>query len=501
MAEKYRPVYDKSYALVIGIDRYAHDDDLTTAVHGAHAVGELMRGLGFQVDSLLEGDATRDAILSWMSRIAKTAGDDDRVFVYFAGHGMTRQPVRFGGEPTGYLKLASTTDYANALRMDDLLDEARHIRAKHVCYALDCCFSGLAKFREGLGSAEAARVAKSLLIYPATEVLTAGRGGERSADRLPNTEHSPFTYYFLRGVRGEAGHDDGLVDSARLHLYIRDQVKQHARVAQTPQFHRAPGPEGNEGAFVFVLPREAQPAETLEERLQRVLDLALALPDPEARAALRRMVVHDPNSSVRQAAMEMLLRWEAELSSGRADVVFLRTAEELLPPGAQPEPPRREKHPLEPEWVEVPAGPFLMGSDKAKDRQARDSELPQHEVNIPYAYRIGKYPVTNAEFMRFVEVAKYDWKPRFDISRKMDHPVFEVSWHDAMAYCTWLRAQLGYPVRLPTEAEWEKAARGTDGRLYPWGDRFDKNKCNTKESGIGDTTPVRYFGFRVCAPL
>ena len=65
-----------------------------------------------------------------------------------------------------------------------------------------------------------------------------------------------------------------------------------------------------------------------------------------------------------------------------------------------------------------------------------------------------------------------------------------VTWHDAVAYCRWLAKATGKPYRLPSEAEWEKAARGTDGRIYPWGDKWDSRRCNSKEGGPGDTTPV-----------
>jgi formylglycine-generating enzyme required for sulfatase activity len=65
-----------------------------------------------------------------------------------------------------------------------------------------------------------------------------------------------------------------------------------------------------------------------------------------------------------------------------------------------------------------------------------------------------------------------------------------VSWHDAVAYCRWLAEVTGKSYRLPTEAEWEKAARGPDGRIYPWGSQWDKNRCNTSEGGKGETTPV-----------
>ena len=76
-----------------------------------------------------------------------------------------------------------------------------------------------------------------------------------------------------------------------------------------------------------------------------------------------------------------------------------------------------------------------------------------------------------------------------DIARKQNHPVVLVSWDDAKAFCDWLTQKSGKLIRLPTEAEWEKAARGTDGRRYPWGDGWDATKANT-EGGAGGTTPV-----------
>mgnify|MGYP000369887001 CR=1 FL=1 len=139
----------------------------------------------------------------------------------------------------------------------------------------------------------------------------------------------------------------------------------------------------------------------------------------------------------------------------------------------------------------VPAGKFIMGDDKSD----RNDEKPAHEVYLD-AYYTGKYLVTNAEYARYRE----DIKQPFTIPQgKDDHPVVSVTWYDARDYAAWAG------MRLLTEAEWEKAAsweeaRGVGaiprGRLegrkrcYPWGDEFDKTKCNTSESGIGTTTPV-----------
>jgi len=147
------------------------------------------------------------------------------------------------------------------------------------------------------------------------------------------------------------------------------------------------------------------------------------------------------------------------------------------------------------EFCHVPAGPFLMGSNKRKDKAAEDDEEPQHTVDIPYDYYMARFPITNEQYMSFVQSQNRS-HPVWNWKSKKDHPVVEVSWQDAMDYCRWrnnsLRGKLpeGMVLRLPTEAEWEKSARGTDGRIYPWGNTFDEDNCNTFEGLDDDTTPV-----------
>lgn len=146
------------------------------------------------------------------------------------------------------------------------------------------------------------------------------------------------------------------------------------------------------------------------------------------------------------------------------------------------------------EFVKVPAGNFLMGtSDKVED--ASGDEKPRHTVDLPYEYFMGRFPVTNEQYAEYVK-AVGSKHPVSGWEKKQDHPVVDVSWNDAMVYCKWFsdllkdKLPVGLALRLPTEAEWEKAARGQKGLLYPWGDLFDKTKCNTNEGGKGDTTPV-----------
>jgi formylglycine-generating enzyme required for sulfatase activity/energy-coupling factor transporter ATP-binding protein EcfA2 len=181
-------------------------------------------------------------------------------------------------------------------------------------------------------------------------------------------------------------------------------------------------------------------------------------------------------------------------------------------------------------FIEIAPGPFLYGDEKKRKE-------------IPYRYWMARYPVTNAQYARFVEDGGYqcrelwseegwawrtgdydskvteDWlrgwlknrppegrdQPFWWDDAEQNNPVFPVvgvSWFEAEAYCHWLDARFrigaqralplpeGYVVRLPTEEEWERGARGTDGREYPWGDTFDMRRANTQESEIGKTTAV-----------
>ncbi len=167
----------------------------------------------------------------------------------------------------------------------------------------------------------------------------------------------------------------------------------------------------------------------------------------------------------------------------------------------QPAPPKPTlstpaPQPIEPELIHIPAGEFLMGSDPDKDKYARDDEQPQHTVYLP-EYYIAKTPVTNAQYAAFVEATGHGepshWPGDKPPTNKADHPVVGVSWHDAMAYCRWLGEATGKAYRLPSEAEWENAARGTDGRIYPWGNEWNTRRCNVREEGPSDTTPVEMY--------
>lgn len=167
---------------------------------------------------------------------------------------------------------------------------------------------------------------------------------------------------------------------------------------------------------------------------------------------------------------------------------------------------------LEPAWCPIPGGAFVMGSG-SHDAEAYAHERPQHLVRVS-AFRMARYPVTNGQWQSFVNAGGYKdsrwwtaagrraleacgWTvPRFWGNHSwsgnhLNHPVVGVSWYEALAYCRWLSSELADDVRICTEAEWEKAARGVDGRIYPFGNELDGEALPASDTRLADApTPV-----------
>jgi formylglycine-generating enzyme required for sulfatase activity len=178
------------------------------------------------------------------------------------------------------------------------------------------------------------------------------------------------------------------------------------------------------------------------------------------------------------------------------------------PPPKTPAGPVEKPHPADGAvMVQIPAGPFTMGSDKYS------AEQPVQKIAMD-PYWIDKYLVTNEMFKKFVDASGYKtdaeksgggmvrigrrwrnvpeatWQMPDGLSPiddKMDHPVAQVSYNDALAYCKWAKKD------LPTEAQWEKAARGTDGRVFPWGDNPPDDTVANFDNIVGNTTPVKRY--------
>jgi formylglycine-generating enzyme required for sulfatase activity len=160
-------------------------------------------------------------------------------------------------------------------------------------------------------------------------------------------------------------------------------------------------------------------------------------------------------------------------------------------------------------FVEIPPGPFRMGSSPEQDPLSYADEWPQHEITLP-RYYIARYPVTVAQFRVFVTASGHTPQNEGSLRGLPNHPVVWVSWSDALRYCEWLTERVrewegtpeplgtllrreGWCITLPSEPEWEKAARGTDGRVYPWGQDADLGRGNYGGTGVMTTSAVGCF--------
>ncbi len=167
------------------------------------------------------------------------------------------------------------------------------------------------------------------------------------------------------------------------------------------------------------------------------------------------------------------------------------------------------------EFLRIPEGESTVGS--RDDRYAYDTEFPQHRIKFDYAFAVAKHPITNQQFGAFARQsgfktkaeteggyiqsyrnARANWRlpdGRATIDGKDDHPVVQINWIEAYEFCRWLNDRFGQElpakstIRLPTEVEWERAARGEDGRIYPWGNDFSEDNCNVGPA----TTPVSRY--------
>jgi formylglycine-generating enzyme required for sulfatase activity len=200
--------------------------------------------------------------------------------------------------------------------------------------------------------------------------------------------------------------------------------------------------------------------------------------------------------------LERLQRWHdhllaTDLLPARERALAGKTLARLGDPRFDPERGYLPREPLL-GFIEVPAGKFVMGSDES-EHYIFGKESPRHEVELP-RYFISRFPVTVAQYRAFVESTGYTADPA-SFNGVANHPVRDVSFHDALAYCVWLQERLaawgwlegGWKVTLPSEAEWERAARGEDGWRYPWGEDADPERANYDESGISEPSTVGCF--------
>ena len=266
------PLYRASFAVIVGIDDYTSWPKLTYATGDALAVRDvLIKDFSFppeNVTVLLDKEATRERIVSAIGdALANQAKvqPDDRVLVFFAGHGATR--LLPSGRSLGYIvpvEADTTNLQAQCVSMTDFQDINESIAAKHVLYVMDACYGGLAVVRGGAaGGSDPRKYITEVTRRPARQMLTAGGPDEAVADNGPEG-HSIFTWTLLRGLEGKADlNADGYVTASELFAYVGPVVSSLSK--QTPAFGNLVGSRG--GEFVFELRHEDEDLSAASKQL------------------------------------------------------------------------------------------------------------------------------------------------------------------------------------------------------------------------------------------
>jgi len=245
----------KAWAVVIGIDEYRHVPKLTYAATDAKSIAALLKEQGFEVASLYDGAATRQAILHELGdRLPARVGEEDRIVIFYAGHGETR---KFGGGTTmGYLLPVdgdASSLSATAIDMGLVQSLAQALPAKQILFLIDSCYGGIAgqRFRSIAPMTE--KYLRTITREKGRQLITAG-GADQQAVEGSRWGHSAFTYYLLEGVgKGLADlNEDGIIPTSELYTYLDERVYEAAQLLGHTQRPQLWSLSSDRGEFVFI---------------------------------------------------------------------------------------------------------------------------------------------------------------------------------------------------------------------------------------------------------
>ena len=484
--------YQKSYALVIGISTFKNYGKLPTKNDPIRVTEFLMNVAGFdRVYLLTEEQATRARIRGLMiDEIPQLVDRNDRFLFYWSGHGLTR-PVRKGTK--GYLPLALTpaNKYSEMISMDDIQRWDDLLDAAQILYLLDSCFSGLAGSKT---HTDMRRITIEQMARPSRHLMTAGTAGQQTiaTDRLGG---SVFTTALLDGLQGAADttsafERDGLVSVNELEDYVKKRValerqKSRWKNSITPQLRDL---AVNEGEFFFIT-GEHKISHLVSKGLERTDTFVYGEPVPMSK------MTHEHMDSITFSPQQIRLAQERlsnrGLNPGPVDGILgfntsatlrqfqaseglpitgnldQRTWEALTldystytPTSPRPSYPPALTNSLGMEFVHIAPDTFTMGSPE--DEDGRNEDESQHEVTLTQGYYLQTTEVTQGQWL-----AVMDNNPSHFKNCGENCPVENVSWEDVQAFIQKLnQRESRYQYRLPTEAEWEYAARSDNQSAF-----------------------------------
>jgi formylglycine-generating enzyme required for sulfatase activity len=451
----------KSWAVVIGINDYKDPKirRLKYAVADAKAVGQELERRGFQVTYLLNQQATERGIKTELrTKLRQRAGKDDRVVIYYAGHGQDDKVE--GTKTMGYiLPVDGELDNVpgSGISMVLVKELADGLAAKQVLFLMDACYGGVAGQQTRALPKMTEAYLKQITREKGRQLITAG-GADQEALEASDAGHGLFTYYLLRGLtEGHADlNDDGIVPTSELYAYLDSKVFTDAQMkghTQRPELWTMSPEKGEFVFFTSAHPLPSPPPLAGEGRVGEGKvggGPSAALTRKQQELAALEEEARRAEEETKQAELDRQIaekrRQIEEQKKKKLEVASLPTPS--LPRQTGREITGKDGAPM----VLVPEGEFLYGDNKERRSLS--------------AFYMDKYEVTTkfyAAFLQATNRAKPTYWNDVSLVSDGDRPVIGVTWHDADAYCRY------YGKRLPTEQEWEKAARGTDGRKYPWG--------------------------------
>jgi formylglycine-generating enzyme required for sulfatase activity len=522
-------LYDESHALVIGVRKYTDGwRELPGAERDAEAVSAVLRKQGFRVTVALNPTAAQlnEALTAFISDHGLP--ERNRLLVYFAGHGHTESLA--DGRELGYVVPADAPlpernpqlFSRRAISMDEIEAKALRIRSKHAIFVFDSCFSG--SIFEVRAERNVPPEIESKTAAPVRLFITAGTKNQ------PVPDDSIFRLYFVRAFEQREGdlNRDGFITGEELGMYLSGRVASDSRDTQTPRYGKIKNARLNLGDVVFALPRrEVSPPlpafdpASLELAIWQSADRSNEVSDyeeylrqyPRGRfaimarnriARLRASNANTPSSSNPASTVAPSVR----MSVAGVAITPLATFTTVTVDANGKITDRRPNldswgyvedlgNGVKLEMVEIPAGEFLMGEDAAsaayyekecvryyrKDECARwaKSETPQRKVKLN-GFLMGKYEVTQKQWVAVMGALPLIMSdPRWSKLKGDDLPVVAVSWDNAQEFIRKLNEKLKLnrsAYRLPSEAEWEYAARAGTRTPYAFGETISPDTAN-----------------------
>ncbi len=488
--------YENSYALVIGNNHYTQGwPDLPGVEKDLHLVSQALMAKGFQVEKAqnLSKEELDSAFSSFILKYGKSI--NNRLLFYFAGHGHTIETNY--GDKLGYIVPTNAPDpnidamafQSQSMEMAQLEIYAKRIESKHALFVFDACFSG--------SLFGASRAIPEVISYktrqPVRQFISSGAENEKVPDE------SIFRRQFVDAISTSLAdyNEDGYLTGTELGRFLQTSVINYSRGSQHPQYGKINNPSLNRGDFIFAVgtTKLTGPSETpfLSKKQVGAVSLSSELGgdfylDGRLLTAIRsftQIPINDISPGLHTFEIKGKESWKADVQIIADSTISIDVKSKVI----------TDDRSSFIDLTYVRGGTFPMGSDL---ELGEPDESPVHFITVN-DFEIGTYEVTVGQFESFIKATGYqteaekagwawgmeggDWVKKPGLSWKNNtqgeiasnnQPVAFVSWNDCQAFIMWLSDMSGENFRLPTEAEWEYAARGgihSLSKTYAGGDR------------------------------